>query len=42
MLTADLLRLGEELGALDEAGVELVQVDVMDGVFCPPRSGRRW
>lgn len=35
MLTADLLRLGEELRALDDAGVELVHVDVMDGVFCP-------
>lgn len=35
ILSADLLRLGDELGALDEAGVELVHVDVMDGVFCP-------
>ncbi len=35
MLTADLLRLGEELEALDAAGIELVHVDVMDGVFCP-------
>ena len=35
ILTADLLRLGEELEALDTAGVELVHVDVMDGVFCP-------
>jgi len=35
MLTADLLRLGEELEALDSAGVGLVHVDVMDGVFCP-------
>jgi ribulose-phosphate 3-epimerase len=35
VLTADLLRLGEELTALDEAGVSLVHVDVMDGVFCP-------
>jgi ribulose-phosphate 3-epimerase len=35
MLTADLSRLGEELAALDPAGVELVHVDVMDGVFCP-------
>lgn len=35
MLTADLLRLGEELEALDEAGIRLVHVDVMDGVFCP-------
>jgi ribulose-phosphate 3-epimerase len=35
MLTADLLRLGEELAAIGDAGVELVHVDVMDGVFCP-------
>ncbi len=35
MLTADLLRLGEELEALDVAGIGLVHVDVMDGVFCP-------
>src|SRR5436190_474894 len=35
VLTADLLRLGEELEALDAAGIELVHVDVMDGVFCP-------
>jgi ribulose-phosphate 3-epimerase len=32
---ADLLRLGEELALLAEAGIELVHVDVMDGVFCP-------
>jgi ribulose-phosphate 3-epimerase len=35
VLTADLLRLGEELEALDAAGIELAHVDVMDGVFCP-------
>ena len=35
ILTADLLRLGEELDTLDAAGIELVHVDVMDGVFCP-------
>lgn len=35
VLAADLLRLGEELEALDEAGIELAHVDVMDGVFCP-------
>jgi ribulose-phosphate 3-epimerase len=35
ILTADLLRLGEELQVLDEAGIELAHVDVMDGVFCP-------
>jgi ribulose-phosphate 3-epimerase len=35
ILGADLLRLGEELEALDAAGVLLAHVDVMDGVFCP-------
>jgi len=35
MLTADLLRLGDELAQLDDAGIEIVHVDVMDGVFCP-------
>ena len=35
MLTADLLHLDDELAALDAAGIELVHVDVMDGVFCP-------
>jgi ribulose-phosphate 3-epimerase len=35
VLSADLLRVGEELEALDEAGVGLAHVDVMDGVFCP-------
>jgi ribulose-phosphate 3-epimerase len=36
ILTADLLQLGSELEALDRAGVAVVHVDVMDGVFCPP------
>ncbi len=36
MLTADLLALGQEMGTLAAAGVELVHIDVMDGVFCPP------
>ena len=35
MITADLLRLGDEIELLERAGVELVHVDVMDGVFCP-------
>jgi ribulose-phosphate 3-epimerase len=35
VLSADLLRLGEELEELDQAGVSLVHIDVMDGVFCP-------
>ena len=35
MLTADLLRLGEDLALLEQAGGTVVHVDVMDGVFCP-------
>jgi ribulose-phosphate 3-epimerase len=35
VLSADLLRLGEELEALDDAGVRIAHIDVMDGVFCP-------
>lgn len=35
MLAADLLRLGEELALLEQAGATLVHVDVMDGLFCP-------
>ena len=35
MLTADLLRLGDELEVLTQAGANIVHIDVMDGVFCP-------
>jgi ribulose-phosphate 3-epimerase len=35
MVTADLLHLGDELAILERAGIELVHVDVMDGVFSP-------
>lgn len=35
ILTADLLRLGDELQVLEQAGAAVVHVDVMDGVFCP-------
>ena len=35
MLTADLLNLGSELAAIEQVGVELLHVDVMDGNFCP-------
>lgn len=31
----NVLRLGDELDALHRAGVRLVHLDVMDGVFCP-------
>jgi ribulose-phosphate 3-epimerase len=35
LLTADWLRLGAQLSLLDDAGVKVVHIDVMDGVFCP-------
>jgi ribulose-phosphate 3-epimerase len=35
VLPADFSRLGEEVAALDEAGVDLIQWDVMDGRFVP-------
>lgn len=35
VLTADLLRLGDEIRLLEAAGVAVVHFDVMDGCFCP-------
>lgn len=35
VLSADLSRLGEEIAALEAAGVDMVQWDVMDGQFVP-------
>jgi ribulose-phosphate 3-epimerase len=35
VLPADFARLGDEIAALEEAGVDLVQWDVMDGQFVP-------
>lgn len=35
ILSADFARLGEQLGALEEAGCRMVHVDVMDGHFVP-------
>lgn len=35
VLTADLLSLGSDLKLMEEAGVKLLHVDVMDGCFCP-------
>lgn len=35
VLSADLMRLAVELDRLQDAGVEMIHVDVMDGCFCP-------
>ncbi len=35
VLTADLMDLGRELTTIEEAGVGVIHLDVMDGVFCP-------
>lgn len=35
MLTADLLNLGSEIRLLEDAGVNVLHFDIMDGVFCP-------
>ena len=35
ILTANLMSLGSELKLMEEAGVKLLHVDVMDGCFCP-------
>jgi ribulose-phosphate 3-epimerase len=35
ILGADLLHLGDDLDRLEVAGVRMLHVDVMDGVFCP-------
>jgi ribulose-phosphate 3-epimerase len=38
VLTADLLRLGDEISLLEKSGARLLHFDVMDGSFCPMLS----
>jgi ribulose-phosphate 3-epimerase len=38
ILAADFLHLGEQLKAVEEAGIDRVHVDIMDGVFVPNLS----
>ena len=36
ILTADMMNLGAEVQLMEEAGLQMLHFDVMDGKFCPP------
>jgi ribulose-phosphate 3-epimerase len=38
ILSADLMRLGEQIGAVEAAGIRMLHFDVMDGRFVPPMT----
>ena len=38
ILSADFNRLGEQLSILEREGIEVVHIDVMDGMFVPSIS----